>query len=124
VPSTRKPSPNPPNHRPRLTNCSATTGNKTVDAFKGLAAAAAENISPGQAPGSGAAASGAPGAAASSGAGGAGGIAATGTAGAAASGTTSSASNPAQQTTNAAPMLNGQSAFGLGLGALVALFML
>jgi hypothetical protein len=124
VPSTRKCSLDLPTHTHILTNCSATTGNKTVDAFKGLAASAAENLSPGQAPGSGAAASGAPGAAASSGAGGVGGVAPTGTAGGAASATTSSASNPAEQSTNASPMLNGQSAFGMGLGALAALFLL
>ncbi|KAF2797171.1 Cupredoxin [Melanomma pulvis-pyrius CBS 109.77] len=103
----------------------ATSGNKTVAAFAGLAAVAVENLSPGQAPGQ-AAASGAPGAAASSGAAPAGEGAATGTGGLVAS--TSSPSNPAQQTTNAAPGrlsdVGRQSFLGLGLGGLAAFIVL
>lgn len=102
----------------------AETGNKTVSAFKALAASAAENLSPGQAPGAGAGAAPgeAPGASQSGAAGG--GAGATGTAGAGAGATESSANNPAQQTTNAAPgrfaSASRDSIFGLGLAGLAA----
>lgn len=97
------------------------SGNKTVETFKGLAAVAVENLSPGQVPGAAA-----PSAAPSSGAPPAGEGAATGTGGLVASPT--SPSEPAQQTTNAAPgRLSGvgrQSVLGLGLGGLAAFLVL
>lgn len=86
-----------------------------MSAFKALAAVASENLSPGQAPGSGSAAQ------SSAGAGGAG---ATGTetvAGGAAS--TSSSNEPAQQSTNAAGRVS-QSLFGLAVTALAAFLVL
>ncbi|KAL1598879.1 hypothetical protein SLS60_008022 [Paraconiothyrium brasiliense] len=102
----------------------AETGNKTMNAFKALAAGATENLSPGQAPGSGTQAGAGTGtntggntASSSAAAGGAGG------AGTGASSTDSSA--PAQQTTNAASNTFGsQSLFGLTLGAVAAIVLL
>jgi hypothetical protein len=87
-------------------------------AFKQLAAAAPENLSPGQAPGSGTGVqSPAPGASESAAAGGG----ATQTAGGVA--TTSSANDPAQQTTNAAGRVS-QSFLGLALSIIAAFLVL
>ncbi|KAF2641893.1 hypothetical protein P280DRAFT_489265 [Massarina eburnea CBS 473.64] len=120
----------------------AETGNKTMSAFKSLAAKAIENITPGSAQavgsggGSGAASpSASSGSSSGSGTGtgaGTGTNAGTASSGAAAAGgaaasSTSSANSPAQQTTNAAPGLKDaakQSLFGLSIGALAAFMVL
>ncbi|KAF2194521.1 hypothetical protein K469DRAFT_725840 [Zopfia rhizophila CBS 207.26] len=106
----------------------ATSGNKTVEAFAGIAKVQTENISPGQQGGAnpgGAEQSGAPAPTGTSGAGGEGGAGATGVAGQA---TASSNDDPAKQTANAAPgRLSDaakQSFLGLGLGGLAAFMVL
>lgn len=91
---------------------SPASGNKTMQAFVALAAQATENLSPGQAAGSGA----------------------TGNTPLSPSGTTPDAagntppapsgSSPAQATANVAPGLNTQSFFGLGAAAVAAFAML
>ncbi|KAF2657626.1 Cupredoxin [Lophiostoma macrostomum CBS 122681] len=99
------------------------SGNKTLAAFKALAALAIENISPGGAinGGGSAASSGAAGAATSAaGTGGVGGASATAGTGA----TSSSANSPAQATVNAAPGLVSQSFLNFGLGGLAAFMLL
>jgi hypothetical protein len=106
-----------------LTDGSAASGNKTMAAFKALAAQAPANISPGQAGGAGGASPPA------GGAGGAGGSQTTGaTGGGAGVAPTSTASaGPAEQTVNAAPGLydaSSQSLFGLTISVLAAFFML
>ncbi|KAL5385562.1 hypothetical protein DPSP01_004677 [Paraphaeosphaeria sporulosa] len=106
----------------------AETGNKTMSAFKALAASATENLSPGQAPGSGTQSGSGTGtnngggaAQSSSAAGGAGGAGA----GAGTGATSTDSSAPAQQTTNAASSTFGsQSLFGLALGAVAAILLL
>jgi len=110
-----------------LTSYSAASGNKTMAAFKALAAQAPANISPGQAPGGEGSSAPAP---SGTGVGGAGGAAtsteAAGGAGGAAT-STAAAGAPAQQTTNAAPGLydaSSQSLFGLTVGVFAAFFML
>ncbi|KAF1980079.1 hypothetical protein BU23DRAFT_443963 [Bimuria novae-zelandiae CBS 107.79] len=111
----------------------AETGNKTMSAFKALAASATENLSPGQAPGSGSQAgsgngtgSGGSGAESTPAAGGAG-----AGAGAGASTTGSSApaeastSAPAEASTSAASSsFSSQSFFGLTLGTIAAILLL
>ncbi|KAF1844285.1 Cupredoxin [Cucurbitaria berberidis CBS 394.84] len=104
------------------------SGNRTMQAFIGLAAAAKDNLSPGQAagsssggntppsPSSGSGAS--PGNADTSGSAGAGG------AGAGAGAASSTGASPAQQTTNAAPGLSSQSFLGLGVAVAAAFVML
>lgn len=85
-------------------------------AFTALAATAPENLSPGQAAGSGAAGGNTP----------QGPSGTNGGAGGAAGNTppTPSASSPAQNTANAAPVLISQSFFGLGAAAVAAIAML
>ncbi|KAF9734748.1 hypothetical protein PMIN06_010489 [Paraphaeosphaeria minitans] len=115
----------------------AETGNKTMSAFKALAASAAENLSPGQAPGSGtqsgsgtgtntggdAAQSSSAAGDAGGAAGGAGGVGAG--AGTGTGATSTDSSTPAQQTTNAAPSTFGsQSLFGFTLGTVAAILLL
>ncbi|CAO2652528.1 Nn.00g008110.m01.CDS01 [Neocucurbitaria sp. VM-36] len=90
------------------------TGNRTMQAFVALAAAATENLSPGQAPGSGSSGTTAPSPSSGSGSG-------SGTSGT--SGSTTS-SGPAQQTANVASGLSSQSFFGLGAAAVAAMVML
>jgi hypothetical protein len=110
-----------------LTTISPATGNKTLSAFIGLAAAAPANVIPGAPAGQGSAAqsSGAAGGAAGETAAPTGaGAGATGSAGAGASATSSDSSAPAQQTTNAAPGRISHSFAGLGLAGLAAVFML
>ena len=82
-----------------------------MQAFVALAAQASENLSPGQAAGSGS---------------GAAGISPDSPSGGAAGNTppTPTASGPAQNTANAAPALVGQSFFGLGAAAVAAFAML
>lgn len=100
----------------------AASGNKTMSAFKALAAQAPANLSPGQAPGG-------EGSTPSGGVGGAGGSP-TGTGapgGDGAAATSTAASGPAQQTTNAAPGLydaSSQSLLGLTVSVFAAFFML
>lgn len=111
----------------------AASGNKTVAAFKALAAQASANLSPGQ--GSSGAGSASPTGGAGSGSGsgsGSGGSATTGAGGAGGAGAEATASSsasgsPAQQTVNAAPGLDvssSQSLFGLTVGVFAAFFML
>jgi hypothetical protein len=91
-------------------------------AFTALAAQAPENLSPGQAAGSG----GSNPSGGAGGAGGAGGSTPSGTTGGntpiAPSG--AAGANPAQQSTNVAPGLSSQSFFGLGAAAVAAFAML
>ncbi|KAH7401181.1 Cupredoxin [Pyrenochaeta sp. MPI-SDFR-AT-0127] len=88
-------------------------GNRTMEAFVALAASATENLSPGQAPGSGGSAGGNTPPSPSSGSGTAGGNDASGT-----------GSGPAQATANVAAGLSSQSFFGLGAAAVAAIAML
>ena len=85
-----------------------------MQAFVALAAAATENLSPGQAPGSGSSGNTPPSPSSGAGSG-------TGTSGT--EGSTTS-SGPAQQTANVASGLSSQSFFGLGAAAVAALVML
>ncbi|KAF2466367.1 uncharacterized protein BDR25DRAFT_345585 [Lindgomyces ingoldianus] len=102
----------------------ATSGNKTIEAFKALAASASEVLIPGQTVSGNEGAT--PSGAASSAAGGEAGASATAGAGGAA--TTSTSNNPAQQSTNASPGRlsdsTRQSFLGLGLGAFVSFLVL
>jgi plastocyanin len=104
----------------------ATSGNKTMSAFKALAAQASANLSPGQ--GSSGAGSASPSGGAGSGSGSGGSAtSAAGGAGGEATATSSASGSPAEQTTNAAPGLDvssSQSLFGLTVGVFAAFFML
>jgi hypothetical protein len=92
-----------------------------MSAFVALAAKATENLSPGQAAGSGSGSTGGAG-----GAGGAGGNTPSGTTPGNTPITPSGANgaNPAQQSVNAAPVLGTQSFFGLGAAVAAAFAML
>lgn len=98
----------------------ATTGNKTMQAFSALAAQAPENLSPGQASGSGSTGNTPP--SPSAGGGAAGGDGTQG--GAAGGGSGTSGGNPAQATANVASGVSTQSFFGLGVAAFAAVMIL
>jgi hypothetical protein len=101
---------------------SPASGNKTMQSFISLAAQASENLSPGQASGSGSGTQNNP-SGSNGGNGGSGGNSPSGTTGGNLP-ISPSGSSPAQQSANVASSFSSQSFFGLGAAAIAAFAML